>query len=181
MHRLFVALDLPEEVRFIVAGVRTEIPGFRWVPESQLHLTLRFIGDCDDATLERLREELGKVCCRAFVLGLNGIGHFPPRGLPRVLWIGIEAGPELVSLQAAVEQASVAAGVVPEDRPFSPHLTIARLKEIPPQVVTRFEADHSGFRCDPFQVNSFHLYASSLTQQGAVHRRLGSFELNGMD
>ena len=177
MHRLFVALDLPEDVRKTVYEVREELAGFRWVSQEQLHLTLRFIGDSDDATLERLREGLGNVCCPPFDLGLNGIGHFPSRGLPRVLWVGMEAAPALFTLQTAVEQACVAAGVVPEERCFSPHLTIARLKEARPEVVRRFEADHAGFRCGPFQAAAFHLYASSLTQQGAIHRRLATIDL----
>jgi 2'-5' RNA ligase len=177
MHRLFVALDLPEEVRQAVCTLKEELRGFRWVPEAQLHLTLRFIGDSDDATLELLKEELGKICSPSFDLGLNGIGHFPPRGLPRILWVGIASGPELVTLQTAVEQACIAAGVVPEERGFSPHLTIARLKETLPEVVGRFEANHSGFRCGPFWVEAFHLYASSLTPQGAIHQRLATVAL----
>lgn len=178
MHRLFVALDLPEDVRKAVYLVKEELHGFRWVPQEQLHLTLRFIGDSDDAMLGRIKEGMEKLSCPAFEISLNGIGHYPLRGLPRVLWVGIEAGPALFALQARVEQACVAAGVVPEGRAFSPHLTIARLKGSSPGVVRRFEADHAGFRCGPLQVSSFHLYSSSLTQQGAVHRRLASIPVS---
>src|SRR5512138_155342 len=103
MHRLFIAVDLPEEARQAVCGRKGEMAGSRWVPEEQLHLTLRFIGDADDALLERIGQELVKVRPASFDLSLVGTGHFPPRGLPRVLWAGIETSPALSDLQATVE------------------------------------------------------------------------------
>lgn len=177
MHRLFVAIDLPEEAKEAVYRLKEDIRGARWVPEPQLHLTLQFIGDADDALLQRLTHELSQTRCPAFDLTLHGTGHFPPRGLPRVLWVGIEAGPNLFELQTAVEQASIAAGFAPDERRFSPHLTLARLKETPPEVIREFEARHGGFRHGPCPITGFHLFESTLSQHGAIHRRLESVKL----
>jgi 2'-5' RNA ligase len=91
--------------------------------------------------------------------------------------VGIEPCPGLFALQSEVEQTCLAAGVAPEERRFSPHLTIARLKETPPEVIRRFEAGQSGFRCGPFPVKAFYLYTSSLTRQGAIHQRLATIDL----
>ncbi|GAM10928.1 hypothetical protein OR1_03228 [Geobacter sp. OR-1] len=175
MNRLFVAIDLPEDIRRQILDVRTDSPGFRWVPEHQLHITLRFIGDADQELEQKIIERLAMVYTRHFDLNLRAIGHFPPRGLPRVLWLGIEAPPDMLSLQEAVEKACVSAGVLPEERSFSPHLTIARLKEVPPETVREFEARNTGFHAGPIAITAFHLYASSLTQQGAIHRKVKTF------
>lgn len=174
MPRLFVAIDLPDDVRQAVCGLRESIRGFRWVPQEQLHLTLRFIGDMDEGLLERVKERVSTVQFQVFAIELNGIGHFPPRGLPRVIWAGITSGPELFAVQKQVEQACVAAGIPHEPRCFSPHLTLARLKDPLPETVTQFELRHAGFRCGPVPVNAFHLYESTLTGQCAIHRKLVS-------
>lgn len=177
MHRLFIAIDLPEAAKHAVYSLKSDLNGARWVPQEQLHLTLRFIGDTDEAQLERLRKELTTVRCSSFALELRSVGHFPPRGMPRVLWVGVGKSLELSALQAAVELACLSAGIAPDERRFSPHLTIARLKETPLDGVRQFETGHAGFRGDQFQVSDFHLYESSLSQHGAVHRSVGRYPL----
>ncbi len=179
MYRLFVAIDLPEQVKDAVAGIAgRELAGARLVPREQLHLTLRFIGDADEAQYQAIKKELGKVKGVAFSLALKEVGHFPPGRRPRVLWVGIEESAPLRGLQEEVERALVGVGVPPEERGFSPHITIARLKETPPGKVTALEEKHGEFRAGPFPVGEFYLYSSTLTREGAIHKREAVYRLS---
>ncbi|MSM39645.1 MAG: RNA 2',3'-cyclic phosphodiesterase [Geobacter sp.] len=177
MHRLFVAIDLPEEMKRAVADLRGELRGAKWVGAEQLHLTLRFIGDADDLLLKGIAEGLAGIACNCFPLGLKGIGYFPPRGAPRVLWVGLKAGAQFLTLQHEVEQACRAVGILPDERPFSPHITIARLKETTPAQVAAYTAQHGGFQSEPFKVTEFHLYESVLGREGATHTRARTYPL----
>lgn len=177
MYRLFVAIDLPEEVKKMIRALREELPGARWVPLEQLHLTLRFIGEADEALYQRIKNILGAVRGGPFRMALQGIGHFPPGRHPRVLWVGMEENEPLLKLQHNVELALIAAGLAPEERRFSPHITIARLKETPVNMVLACEENHFALRTDYFPVEDFHLYSSTLTGSGAIHRREASYPL----
>jgi 2'-5' RNA ligase len=177
MHRLFVAIDLPEEVKQGVADLGGSLPGGRWVPREQLHLTLRFIGEVDDESFSAIRGALAEVRGAPFSMALRGIGHFPPGRHPRVLWVGLEGYEPLIELQQRVESALVTAGIVPEERRFSPHITIARLKETPAAAVEAYEERHAAFRAGPVPVGEFHLYSSALSRAGAIHTREASYPL----
>lgn len=180
-YRLFIALELPELVKQRLAALRTPIPGATWVGPHAFHVTLRFVGDdIDEEAMLALRSGLAAVKGMPFTLSLRGAGRFPPgdRRPPRVLWIGISAPPALLTLQAGVERAVVAAGFPPEDRPFSPHLTLARLKQpASSAAVETFIRRHADFRSDPFPIDAFHLIASTLTPSGAQYRTLRSYPL----
>ncbi len=177
MYRLFVAIDLPEEVKHAMAELSGDLPGARWVPREQLHLTLRFIGEVDEETFRRVKVALARVTGAAFTLSLIGIGHFPPGRHPRVLWVGMEENDLLRELQKNVELALMEADIPPDDRKFSPHITIARLKETPAAQVEAFERVHGRFASEPFPVREFHLYSSTLTPKGAIHRREKTYPL----
>lgn len=177
MYRLFVAIDLPEEVKRGVAGITGNLPGARWVPDNQLHLTLRFIGEADAALFQAIKTVLTGVRGASFSLALTGVGHFPPSKYPRVLWVGMEQSGPLLELQHKVESALAAAGIAPEGRRFSPHITLARLKETPAAAVAACEERHGAFRTEPFPVGEFHLYSSTLSREGAIHKREASYPL----
>lgn len=181
MPRLFVAIDLPDEYRNAVADIGRDLPGARRVPREQLHLTLRFIGEVSDDTFAAVRSALAGVKGAAFPLALRGIGHFPPGRHPRVLWVGVDGGGQLLELQQEVELALIGAGVPPDERKFSPHLTLARLKETPPGQVAVLEESYRDFSAGPFPVGEFYLYSSTLTRNGAIHTREASFSLQGED
>jgi 2'-5' RNA ligase len=181
MYRLFVAIDLPEEVRQALARVSCDVPGARWIEPEQIHLTLRFIGEVDGAAFRDVAGSLDEVAARNFPLVVRGVGHFPPRGEPRVLWAGVEKSDALVELRNRVESAVVRAGIEPEGRKFSPHVTLARLKGTPERAVGSFLALNGLLRCDPFRVREFHLYSSSLSAKRAVHRCEASYRLVGED
>lgn len=177
MHRLFVAVDLPDDVREAVRSICQAVPAARWVPEEQLHLTLRFIGDTDDAMFAAILRALTAVRCAPFPLAVRGVGHFPPGKHPRVLWVGLESCEQLLALQQDIEHAVVAAGIPADPRRFSPHITIARLKEVHPEKVEAFEVAHRTLASAPFPVTEFHLYSSTLSSKGATHRRERTYTL----
>lgn len=166
--RLFVAIDLPDAVKDQLDALRAPLPGARWVGRPQMHLTLVFIGETDRGAAAKAALE--QVRAAPFELLLSGTGRFPPgsRQAPRVLWVGVAPQPALLALQAQVAAALAAAGFPAEGRPYSPHLTLARVKaEHPLPEADRFLAAHAGFRAGPVRVESFRLYASDLTPQGA--------------
>ena len=126
--RLFVALDLPQAVKRSLEPLAKGLGDVRWLAPEQQHLTLRFIGDVDNGALHDIAEALATVPARPFELTLKGLGHFPPRGEPRVLWVGVDKNPELASLKRRIDRALKDAGLPPDARKFAPHVTIARMR-----------------------------------------------------
>jgi RNA 2',3'-cyclic 3'-phosphodiesterase len=135
--RLFIALELPAEVRRKISQhsdhLRTEMPDVRasWTREPNLHLTLKFLGDVPIERVEAVSRALQRATTGAapFEMEIRGCGAFPTRGHPKVLWIGISDGPQLPSLHEAIEREVGRLGFPREGRPFHPHLTIARLRQ----------------------------------------------------
>jgi 2'-5' RNA ligase len=128
--RLFIALEIDEAIRErlqrFVEGVRGFAPDARWARIEGLHVTLKFIGEKPDAVVEEIKRALSAVSGRPFDLSFRGYGFFPTPKAARVFWIGIESGPTLGSLASAIDTATAGLGIPKEDRPFSPHLTLAR-------------------------------------------------------
>jgi len=177
MPRLFVAIDLPAASKELVTPLRTGLPGARWVSPDQLHLTLRFIGDTDEAQCTSIQSALAGVTAPPFELALQNIGWFPARGNPHVLWVGLPESPQLLSLHQDIEIALLSAGVLPDERPFSPHITIARLKDMQRSHLQKFVAATPPFRSPLFTITEFRLYASTLTPTGAIHNCLQTYPL----
>ena len=170
MYRLFVAIELPPSVKQELARIALGVPGARWLEADEIHLTLRFIGEVDGDVYRDVAGVLGEIDTPAFPLVLKGVGHFPPRGEPRILWAGVERNQELQRLHGRVESALGRVGVPPDDRKFSPHVTLARLKHTPPERVGRYLTQYGLFRTDPFPVTEFALFSSQLGSKRAVHR-----------
>lgn len=177
MYRLFVAVDLPPSLKTILANMSFGIPGAKWVAEEQLHLTLRFIGEVDGGVFADIREALSGIKAESFTMQLKGMGYFPPRKKPNVLWVGIDKNERLQALRNRVENAIVKAGLPPEQRKFSPHITLARLRDTPLKKITNFLSGNSLFASEPFQVSEFHLYSSVLTPKGAIHQIEATYPL----
>ena len=167
--RLFVAIDLPAGIRDRLSLMSCGLPGARWVRTEQLHLTLRFIGEVDGAMFQAIREALAGVRGRSFAMQLAGVGYFPPRKRPRVVWVGIRENEDLVRLRNRIESSLVRAGLAPEQRKFSPHITLARLNRTPVARVGRYLEEHGLFRSPEFRVQRFRLYSSVLGRGGATH------------
>lgn len=170
--RAFVALELPAEAKARLAQaqarLQARLPGVRWVSAAGLHLTLRFLGDSTPRQIERLTAALHAAACAcpAGAGRLAGLGVFPERGAPRVLWVGLELPAPLFELQAACERAARAAGFAPETRAFTPHLTLGRWRERAPRP-TLEPLDLGGVALDTVV-----LYRSELRPSGAVYTAL---------
>jgi 2'-5' RNA ligase len=183
MIRLFIAIDIPDPLCAMLHGMGRGIPGARPVSEDQIHLTLRFIGEVEGGMFRDLKEALAEVRATPFSLAVQGVGHFPPRGAPRVLWAGLSRSEELVLLRNRIERKLVACGLPAEQRKFAPHITLARLKDSRPDSPHRrvgdFLAGNSLFQSEEFPVESFVLYSSRLIKSGAVHAVEQQYSLAG--
>ncbi len=128
--RLFLALDLPDAIRDRIStfldGVRPFAPDARWMPLDSLHVTLKFIGEYPNDALDQLKHSLSTITARPPQIHVRGYGFFPTAKSARVFWIGMDAGPELPALAATIDATTAALGIPKEDRPYSPHLTLAR-------------------------------------------------------
>lgn len=167
--RLFVAIDPPADIREQLAALCCGLPDARWVQPEQLHLTLCFIGEVDGTTFLDICEALAEIQTSAFALRLRGVGFFPPRGLPRVVWSGIDPCEPLMVLQRKISTRLFQLGVELENRKFSPHITLARLQQTPASKVGKYLAINGLFASDPFAVDRFVLYSSILGKKGASH------------
>jgi RNA 2',3'-cyclic 3'-phosphodiesterase len=164
--RSFVAVALPEDHRATLerhlADCARDAPGYRWVEPDSLHLTLRFLGNLEPETLERVREELASVRGTPFTLALDGRGTFGPRSAPRVVWLGVGAGLDAcAALAGRVEAACERAGLEPEPRPFRAHVTLARARREGDRLPPLPEPPELA----PWTVEDFALYESRLRQQ----------------
>ena len=177
MYRLFVALDLPEVVKTELSFMSFGMRGARWMDDDQLHLTLRFIGEVDGLQFREISEALAEVQPDPFFYRLSGVGHFPPRGVPKILWIGVEAEDGLVQLRLRVDAVLRRLGLVLERRKFSPHITLARLKNTPRNRVANFIAANNLYKSRDIRVEEFTLYSSVLTTRGAIHTKEYSYVL----
>jgi 2'-5' RNA ligase len=168
MIRLFVAVELPEEVRMRLAALQGGVPGARWLSDGQLHLTLRFIGEVDENVAHDIDDALGVIRAPSFALELAGVGEFGGKN-PRALWAGIRTNNLLMHLQKKVETALQRIGLAPEPRKFSPHVTLARLKAPPREKVVQFITHHALFASGPIRVDRFVLFSSHPGSNGSVY------------
>ena len=183
--RLFVALDIPESVRASLAALlsklRVTCASARWVRIEGLHVTLKFIGEASPEKAEAIKAALATVPSRSpIIMNFRGLGFFPNARRPRVLWAGIEADSGLAALAAAVETSLDQLGIRPEDRAFSPHLTLARfdtprgLDALHAAIDKTGQAEFGGATA-----TEFHLYQSVLKPGGAEYTRLATFLFAG--
>ena len=165
MHRLFVAIRPPEDVRDMVLDLIEGQPGLRWQDDGQLHLTLRFIGEVERPVANDLAAALAHLRFDRFSLALDGVGKFE-RHRNGVLWAGITPKESLKALAAKVERACQSAGLAPERRAFHPHITLARWRGSAPKVDSFIE-QYGGLTSPPWEVREFILYESRLGREGA--------------
>jgi len=167
--RLFVALELPEVVRDGLARMMGGLPGVRWVPPSNYHLTLRFIGNVTSIEAEEVDIALAGIRAKPFTLRLQGLGTFEKGGRVQSLHAVAERTPGLAHLQAKIETALQRAGLPPERRRFAPHVTLARTDMVPLDKLAGFLQAHNLFRTDPVTVEHFVLFSSRLGKEMAVY------------
>lgn len=177
MHRLFVALELPELVADSLSTLQYGVDGARWRPVDNFHLTLAFIGEVDRHGLDDAIACLATIEAPVLELRLSGAGFFGDRQ-PRALWVGVEPSQALMHLQSKVEQALRRGGFALEKRKFKPHVTLAYLRNAPVEVAAEYSSQHGLFSCGPFPVNAFHLYSSQLGNQTSVYTIEASYALS---
>jgi len=196
--RLFIALDIDSEInqritRF-VEGVSAFAPDARWAKPESLHVTLKFVGEQPVALLEEIKRALGTVSAGAVELQFGGCGFFPTPKAARVFWIGVEARPQLAALAAAVDDQTARLGIPREERPFSPHVTLARgggrgqgsgsphwrKADRPNRSFQGLQEKLAALATPEFgtmTAHEFFLYQSQLSPKGSTYTKLATFAL----
>jgi 2'-5' RNA ligase len=193
--RLFIALDLDDAIRARIArfmdGVGPFAPDARWVTPESLHVTLKFIGEQPDDSVDRIRLALRAFAAPTSEIHFRGYGFFPTAKSARVFWIGMDAGPQLAALAAALDDVTAALGIPKEDRAFSPHLTLARSRgssgaprslttDKPNRAFERLQEKLASRPTPEFGTmtpREFFLYQSQLSPKGSKYTKLAAFEL----
>jgi 2'-5' RNA ligase len=186
MKRLFLALDISGEARAKAADhareLRDEFPRVRvgWEKPEKMHLTLRFLGESDDALIGPVIDAARAAASRtdAFEIAIRGCGCFPSARRPQTIWLGVADEPQLIAgLRNAADEALAVIGLPRETRRFTPHLTIGRIRE--PERAARLANAHlaRGFESDVFEVSALSLFESRLDHRGSLYSTLASFAL----
>ncbi len=175
--RLFVALTLPDGIVARLNLMCSGIPGARWVEPSNMHITLRFIGEVDEPTAEEINYNLSHIEAPAFDLGLQGLDTFGQGYKAHALWVGVSLTRELAHLQNKVESAVTRTGQPPEGRKFTPHVTLARLTKPEAGRLQSFIEGNNLFKAGPFTVDQFTLFESQPGNGGPVYTALEDYTL----
>ena len=176
--RLFVGLDLPWTLRERLALLAGGVPGARWVPAENHHLTLRFIGEVPAHRAEEIDLALAALRGRGFPLSLAGVGTFAKAGRAVSLWVGVERNPALEHLQGKIETALQRCGLAPERRRFTPHVTLARLDSTVVEAkLAEYVQAHNLFRGGPIAVGHFTLFSSQLGKESSAYRAEVDYDL----
>lgn len=188
--RSFVAVDLTEGVRQKVSEILERLQkgarftGARpaWVQPGNVHLTLKFLGQIDEGQREAVVRALAPIAARhaPHTVRVRGLGVFPSPRAPRVVWIGVKKATPLFRLQEEVDRALVALGFPEEDREWSPHLTLARLKSMRgARALMDVVASHGAWDCGDWPIHECVLYQSTLRPTGSIYTPLARFPLTG--
>jgi 2'-5' RNA ligase len=193
--RLFVALDIDDEIRSRIArfldGVREFAPGARWARPESLHVTLKFIGEKSEEDAEKIKRQLATIAAHSFEVAFRAYGFFPGELAPRVFWVGIEASPALSALASAVDESLSPLGIAKEEQAYTPHLTLARAgagsgsprqqkSDRPHRSFQRLQEKLSALPPPEFgtmTARDFFLYQSQTSPSGAKYTKLAPFVL----
>lgn len=178
--RLFTGIDLSEEIRERLERLLMHlrpIAHLKWSPVYNLHLTLKFIGEWPEQKLPELEAALRSVPPRSpFRADVKGVGWYPNPHHPRVFWVGVQGGEPLLSLVHDLEAALATLGIAKEDRDFSAHLTLARIKDPAPLQPLRNAIEHlESLDFGPFLTDRFYLYRSQPGAAGSIYTKLSEF------
>jgi RNA 2',3'-cyclic 3'-phosphodiesterase len=168
MPRLFTGLEIPASLAEQLSMLRGGLPGARWIDPENYHLTLRFIGDVDDAFAHEIADLLDQVRRREFTLRLDGLSSFGGRK-PRAVVATAAPSPSVMELQAELERLMQRVGLEPEGRKFTPHVTLARLRDTSSFEVAEYLSARGGFRTPPFTVSRFVLFSSRASVGGGPY------------
>jgi len=182
MPHHFIAIPLPDDLKNRLAAIQPPaLPGMRILAREELHLTLHFLGEVAVSNIDTARAALATVKINAFTIGLNGVGMFPSERHAKVLWAGVEANEDLTALHRSIGTVLAdAIGFRPEERPYSPHITLARLDDpAPPYVIDRYLEENRGFVVPSVRIDRFILYSSRFVDNEPKYQEEAAFPLLG--
>ena len=168
MMRLFTGLEVPLDISLDLNFMQSGVAGARWIDRDSMHITLRFIGDIDDATGRDVALALDEAEIRPFSIAIKGIDVFGGNK-PHAIIALIEENPELRRLQAAQERICQELGLPPEGRKFIPHVTLARLRDPDPLALRNYIESHALYRSRRFEVTRFVLFSSKPSRGGGPY------------
>jgi 2'-5' RNA ligase len=168
MPRIFTGLEIPAEVAQSLASLRGGLPGARWIDPENYHVTLRFIGDVDDSLAHEVASLLGRVRRGPFELYFEDLRSFGGRQ-PRALVATLGPVPALLELQAEHERLMQRIGLEPAGRKYTPHVTLARLRDTSNRQVAEYLALRAPYRSLPFRVSRFVLFSSRASVGGGPY------------
>jgi len=168
MPRLFTGLEIPQSARTALSFLRGGLLGARWVEPEDYHVTLRFIGDIDARTADEIAAALARVQRPPLELTLSGLGAFGGNK-PHAVWARVEPSPALTELQSEHERIMQRLGLDAEPRRYTPHVTLARLRNVAPADVAHWLGLYGGFRAGPFAMPRFVLYSSRASTGGGPY------------
>ncbi|HEX3859095.1 MAG TPA: RNA 2',3'-cyclic phosphodiesterase [Pseudolabrys sp.] len=178
MPRLFTALEIPPEIGQSLSMLRGGLPGARWITPDNYHLTLRFVGDVDDTIAQEVASLLGRVRRGAFDLHFEGLISFGGRK-PRAVVAAVAPAQALLEVQAEQERLMQRIGLEPEGRKYTPHVTLARLRESSSREVAEYLSAHGYFRTMPFHISRFVLFSSRNSVGGGPYVVEASYPFSG--
>ena len=180
--RCFVGIDLLEKLKEDVTRFikKTDNKGFfygKYVELQNLHISLKFLGEVDDSKIKDVEKLLSEIKFATFTASLEGIGAFPSEHYVKVLWIGASKGNnEIIQLHSLIDEKLKS--IFHKDKNFIPHLTLLRVKNVSDKSkVASFFKENKNIKFGEFNVNSFHLYKSTLTSDGPIYEKIASFKL----
>jgi 2'-5' RNA ligase len=168
MPRIFTGLEIPETVRQSLSTLRGGLPGARWIDPENYHITLRFIGDVDDTTAHEIASLLARVRRTPFELRFDALSSFGGRR-PRAVIATLAQTPELMELQSEHERLMQRVGLEPEGRKYTPHVTLARLRESSSRQVAEYLATRALVWTPSFQMTRFVLFSSRASVGGGPY------------
>jgi 2'-5' RNA ligase len=177
MPRLFTGVEIPSDVGQSLATLRGGLPGARWIDPENYHLTLRFIGDVDDLIAHEVASMLGRVKRGVFDLHFEGLTSFGGRK-PRAVVATVAPAQALLEVQSEHERLMQRIGLQPEGRKYTPHVTLARLRDSSSRDVAEFLAARGYFRTAAFPVSRFVLFSSRASVGGGPYVVEASYPLN---
>ncbi len=177
MMRLFLAIQVPDEVIDEAVPLQMGLPGARWTEPDQMHLTLRFVGDADGVQYQDIGHAMRRIRHEPFDVELTGLGVFPPKGAARTLWLGVAQSERLAALQRKVDMAVTRLGFKSTRKRWIPHVTLARLGGTPSSRLGNYIAGNAMVRLPAFEATGFSLYTSTLHPSGSIYEVEETFEL----
>ena len=180
MRRIFIAADLPPDMREKMAALKRDIKGVRWYGPDHIHLTMRFIGEVEDDIVGEVQQALYSIEAPAIELESDGVGLFFAKKRPRVIWVGLQPAEPLKELRSRIDEALQHIGLPEDKKAFKPHVTIGKCKKsVDKGSVLDLKDDYGDWKEAAGKLSTLTLYSSTLSPEGAIHTPLEHYPLNG--